>query len=245
MSLNLSQPPLPRSHHRTVSLRTLDTVLETSLSPTPSPRPSTASSHSSFSTAYTSLASAPRFNYYLPHISADDAVYTRNATYACNLPSTPFQSRPPVHFGRFYQYVPELSGEEDDVYTDGVNVVYDTLRGPGQLHVQPEQKVISGFREVRYDGSCNELGSPIEHIGPEDIEYWPQIYGPEAVDGDIRGSEVGKRGGLSGDVGKRAVGERGKKVRKEKHKRSLSLAEMSEKVKEMLRRMHIGKKTRK
>src|SRR5689334_22442631 len=133
MSLNLSQPPLPRSHRRTVSLRTLDTVLETSLSPTPpppppttpsppsfstpetslppspTPRPSTAPSHPSISTADTTLTSAPRFQYYLPHISADEAVDTRNATYACNLPRTPFQSRPPVHFGRFYQYIPGLS----------------------------------------------------------------------------------------------------------------------------------------
>ncbi|KAF3048038.1 hypothetical protein E8E12_008045 [Didymella heteroderae] len=190
MSLDLALPPFHRGHRRTVSVRTLDTDLENSFSPTKSSRPSTASTQSPFRTAYGTLASEPRFRHYLPHISTEDkGAYTRNDNYACNLsPITPFQSLPPVHFGRFYRYIPDLSGEEDDVYTDGVNIMHDTLHGPGQLHVQPEQKVVGDFREVNY------------------------------------------------------LEKKGIKSHKEKHKRTVSLAEMSERVKEMLRKMHIGKK---
>ena len=104
------------------------------------------------------------------HISTEDEdKYTRNSTYSCNLSVTPFQSLPPIHFERFYQYIPDLSSEENDAYTDGVNIMYDMLRGPGQLHVQPEQKVIGKFREVRCDDPSSEMMSPLSYIGPKDL----------------------------------------------------------------------------
>jgi hypothetical protein len=250
MSLNLDHPPFHRSHRRAVSIRILDTALENPVTPTITSRPSTASTQSSFSTAYTSLASEPRFHYYLPHISTnDEGVYTRNDNYACNLSATAlFQPLPPVHFGRFYQYVPDLSGEEDDVYTDGVNFMHDMLRGPGQLHVQPEQKVIGKFREVQYGDSSNELASPLSYIGPKDFAYWPKICVTDAVDVDVRSSAAGQRFGSSVDVstGSTQVEEgKGNKLHKANRKQSVSLVEMSEKVKGTLRKLHISKKTKK
>ena len=134
------------------------------------------------------------------------------------------------------------------MYTDGVNIMYDTLRGPGRLHVQPEQKVIGKFREVRYDDPFNELALPLSYIGPKDFAYWPEICVTEAVDVDVRSSVAGQRFGSSVDVstGLVRVDEgKGNRLRKEKHRRSTSLAEMSGKIKGMLRKMHTGKKTEK
>ena len=69
----------------------------------------------------------------------------------------------------------------------------------------------------------------------------------EAVDVDVRSSVAGQRFGGSVDVSGGSVRgeEKGNMLRKEKHGRAMSLAEMSEKFKEMLRKMHIGKKAEK
>jgi hypothetical protein len=222
---------------------TFDIVLETSLSPATSSRSSTASTRSSFSIAYTTLATEPRFSYYRSHISTEDEdMYTCNSAYSCNLSAAPFQSLRPMHFGRFYRYIPDLSGEEDDAYTDGVNIMYDTLRGPGQLHIQPEQKVIGKFRQVRYHDPSNELESPPSYIGPKDFAYWLEIEVTEAVDVGVKSSVAGQRLGSSVDVSTismRVRERRRDRLRRETHKRAKSLAEMSEKVKEILRKMHM------
>lgn len=235
-------------HRRAASLHTLDTVIGSPLSPTTSPQSSTASTQSSFSTAFTTLDQKLRFHYYLPHIStADEAVYTQTDTYACNLsPTTPFLSLPAVQFDRFYQYMPDLSGEEDDVYTDGVKVMYDTLRGPGHLHVQPEQKVIGKFRAVRYDDTSNKLLSPRSYAKAKHSADRPETCVAEVVDEGVCGPAAGECVGSIIDVSTAfSHGEEKKrtKLRKEKYRRSISLAEISEKVKDMLRKLHIGKKT--
>ena len=97
--------------------------------------------------------------------------------------------------------------------------MYDTLRGPGQLHVQPEQKVVGKFRAVRYGGAS---------VGAEYSMYRPGMCVTDAV-------------GVDGSVA--SAQKKGAKLRKEKHRRSVSLAEMSEKARDMLRKLHFGKKT--
>lgn len=246
MSPNLDHPPFHLGRHRrTISARTLDTVLENSISPcSPSSRPSTASTQASFSTAYTTLEAGSCFRYYLPHISTEDSsVYTRNDSYACNLsPITPHKSLPPVDFGRFYHYIPDQSSEEDDVYTDGRNVMFDTLRGHGIMDVRPEQKVLGEFKGVNFDSTPTDIESPMSFIGPKEFPYRPSIHVTEAVDVDVDvGSyTAGERLGTTVVVD--AVEKKRNMLGKEKHRRSMSLADMSWKVKEMLRKLDLGKR---
>lgn len=245
MSLNLDHPPFRVSRHRrTISARTLDTVLENFISPcSSSSRPSTASTQASFSTAYTTLEAGSSFCYYLPHISTEDlSVYTRNDSYACNLsPITPHKSLPPVDFVRFYHYIPDQSSEEDDVYTDRRNVMFDTLRGHGNLDVRPEQKVLGEFKGVNFDSTPTDIKSLLLFVGPNGFPYRPSIHVIEAVDVDAGSYAAGERFGTTVVVDT-VEEKRRNKLGKEKHRRSMSLADMQGKVKEMLRKLHLGKK---
>ncbi|KAF1924728.1 uncharacterized protein M421DRAFT_95266 [Didymella exigua CBS 183.55] len=233
-----THPPSHTSHHRrTISIRTFDTALKTTTTLPPSPQPSTASSQSSFSTAHSTLDTGAQFRYYLPHISTDDeAVYTLSNSHVCNLsPVSRFRSRPPVHFGHFYHYVPDLWGE--DVYTDGRGVVDEALRGREQQFARSES-ALAEFKDVEYDDGPGGVSSPISYIGPKDFAYRPEMC-VEAVDVDVGNHAVGV---CFGSVAVVDAGGRKGKSSKDRHRRSISLAGMSGKIKEMLRRLHLERK---
>lgn len=124
------------------------------------------------------------------------------------------------------------------MYTDGVNVMYDTMRGHGKLDVRPEQKMVGGFQHIDYNATSAKHASRLSLLGPKEFVHRPSILITEAVTVDIGSYMAGERCGMT--VAVDAGTGRNGKLAKEKHWRSMSLADVSGKVKEVLKRMHIG-----
>ena len=250
MPINLEHPPFRLTcHRRTTSRQTLDTVLENLVSSTTSSRPSTASSESSFSTAYTTLEAGSCFRYYLPHISTPtSSVYTRSEGYACNRSLlTPDRNLPPVHFGQFYHYIPTESTEQDDVYTNGLDIIVDAPRGKGRVQVASEPKVLGGLNDfvTTEPPTPTEVTSPLSVVGPHDFPYWPVTHVAEEVNinaGSYAAGEVLNGYQTTVLAGEGETKKQRNKLTKEKDKRSEAMADVSAKVKKMLRKLHIGKK---
>ncbi|KAF2624124.1 hypothetical protein BU25DRAFT_476777 [Macroventuria anomochaeta] len=226
---------LEHRHHRAISHRALDTIIETSFYGTPSSRHSTASTQSSFSTAYTTLEVGSSFRYYLPHISTlTSPVYTRNESYAYQM-NPRSQDLRTEQVGRFYHYIPNESTEQDDVYTDGVNTIVDAPRGKGTVQITPEPKVLGNCKDVVFyeRRTPAEIKSPLLFIGPTDFSYYPRRVEVNDVDvGNYTAGENLSTGKPAVDGGDGEVKKQRNKLKKDQHRRSQSVADCSSHLKQ-------------
>lgn len=129
------------------------------------------------------------------------------------------------------------------MYTDGVNTMYDMLRGPGQLHIHPEQKVVGEYKRIHYDDHTVWLTEPLQHAVSRSA-VWPEICVAEAVEVSFGDYTARTRLGSTVSVG---TGEvlGGKKKAGSGERRAMLVAGLSGKVGGMMRKMQIGRKTEK
>ena len=244
MSIDLTQPPFRLSRHRRTVSNHLDSMLKSSVSNAQSSRPSTASSDSSFTTAFSSLEGSP-FRYYLPHISTfSSPVYTKNATFACNVAPNAY-SRRIDQVGLFCHYIPDESTEQEDVYIDGLNTIGDAMRG-GMEAQTAESKLLGALEAFSFADQLTprEVRSPLSFIGPHEFFYRPAIEVGDNVDLGSHtvgeSMEIRKTVVVAVESGK--VKRQRTKLTKDKHRKAQSVADVSEKVKKMLKKLHLGRK---
>lgn len=225
MSIPLPYPPFqaPR-YRRTISLQSLDHVLcHSDFNPIDS-RPSTAASDSSFTTAFSSLEACP-FRFYLPHISTvDSAVYSTNGAFACNM-SEERQDVKINRVGLFYQYVPDASTEDEDVYTRDLDRVVDASPLPVSSGVCATNVDIQGSGAV---------------VPPRELSGRRVICVAQTVDVDVGSYTAGERLGSATVVGDGGMEKKRNRLFKTEHRKAESSAEVLG-MKKLLAKLRLGR----
>lgn len=119
---------------------------------------------------------------------------------------------------------------------DSVRGVLSDLR---QLHIVPEQKVLGAWRHVDYNVAPVEPMAPSEDGGAKDFAYRSGICVTDAVDVDVDGYADGERFGSEAIVDAGGVGG---ELSRGRHGRRESLLDPRNIIRDLLRKLHLGRK---
>lgn len=136
--------------------------------------------------------------------------------------------------GLFYHYISDESTEDKDVDTNGMDTVVDAPHGKVLLTIEP--KVLDELRgsSVADPPTPIEAKPPLSFNGPNDLTYRPE---PRVEEVDLCSYTAGEiKCGETMVIESEELTKQRNKLTKEKNRRSQSVADISKKVKRMLRK---------